>query len=557
MKTLATILLVALAAPGVQARPIGAVLGSIPAPGPCTTGLTFDGKHLWAADHKTDRLYRVERASGKVLATLPSPGYRPAGLAWDGKRLWNTDPEAGKLFSLDVVRGVADRTVDAPVKGVRSLAWEGGSKLWGGGALWIAAARKGRLHRIDRRDGTTLDAKKTPSGSAEGMAFDGRYLWVTDRVADKLHVVHPRSGEVIFSVEAPGPHATGIAFDGKHLWVADYQTDRIYKLEHRGDGRPVRKASKQQAVEFTHQLRNLGPGTLTSAQLFLAVPGDGPSQLLRGAALFTPRPDAMVKDQWDQKVARFSFSNLKPGAFATATMRARATLYDVQHRVYPHLLKGLGAIPAAIRRRYLQNDSKYALQHPVIQRAVKQAVGKERNPYWIARRIYRHIHQRMFYKLSGGWNVAPRVLSRGNGSCSEYSFVFIAMCRAAGIPARYTGALVVRKDDASFDDVFHRWVEVYLPGYGWLPVDPSRGDKKSEVKRADAFGHLEPAFLITTRGGGGSRYLGWQYNYDSTWTCKGRCEVKVEAIAEWSPLGKRRKGKRSVGGSDLGSGACK
>lgn len=39
----------------------------------------------------------------------------------------------------------------------------------------------------------------------------------------------------------------------------------------------------------------------------------------------------------------------------------------------------------------------------------------------------------------------------------------IAMCGAAGLPARYVGALVVRGDDASLDYVFHRWVEVYLP----------------------------------------------------------------------------------------------
>jgi transglutaminase-like putative cysteine protease/sugar lactone lactonase YvrE len=513
----------------VRAVPIGKVLGSIPAPGPCTTGLTWDGKHLWAADHKTDTLYRVDRGSGKVLSRLPSPGYRPAGLAWDGRRLWSTDPAQGKLHRIRVESGLVEQTVEAPVKEVRALAW-------GKGALWIAAGKLGRLHRIDQTDGTTVDAKRTPSKSVEGMAFDGRYLWIADRVKDRLHVLHPSSGEVLFSVKAPGPHATGIAFDGRHLWVADYQTDRIYRLEHRGDRRPVRRAVRHQRVEFTHQLRNLGPGVVASAEIFMAVPGDGPSQRLEGKPVFAPRPRRVVADQWGQRVAHFQFRNLEAGKFATVTMTASATLYDVQHRIYPHLVKGLGAVPAAIRRQYLKDDAKYATGHRVIRRAVSKAVGGERNPYWIARKIYRHIHKRMHYELSGGWNVAPRVLRRGSGSCSEYSFVFIAMCRAAGVPARYAGSLVVRKDDASFDDVFHRWVEVYLPGYGWVPVDPSRGDKRSEVERADAFGHLQGVFLVTTRGGGGSKYLTWKYNSDERWTCRGRCEVAVETIAEWVPL---------------------
>ena len=125
--------------------------------------------------------------------------------------------------------------------------------------------------------------------------------------------------------------------------------------------------------------------------------------------------------------------------------------------------------------------------------------------------------------------------ARGSGSCSEYSFVFISMCRAAGLPARYVGALVVRKDDASYDDVFHRWAEVYLPPFGWVPVDASRGDKPSQAERADAFGHLTPDFLITTEGGGDSKLLQWYYNSNHRYSCQGRCRVEAESIAEWSP----------------------
>ena len=142
----------------------------------------------------------------------------------------------------------------------------------------------------------------------------------------------------------------------------------------------------------------------------------------------------------------------------------------------------------------------------------------------------------MEYELAGGWNIAPTVLDRGNGSCSEYSFVYISMCRAAGLPTRYVGSLVIRGDDASYDDVFHRWVEVYLPNYGWLPVDPSGGDSKWPAYRADSFGYLNNRFLITTSGGGGSEYLEWGYNANERWTSQGRCKVVVENFGEWSPI---------------------
>ncbi len=176
---------------------------------------------------------------------------------------------------------------------------------------------------------------------------------------------------------------------------------------------------------------------------------------------------------------------------------------------------------------------------PAIQKAVKEAVGNEKHPYWIAQRVYRYIMQRMRYELSGGWNVAPVVLERGNGSCSEYSFVMISMCRAAGLPARYAGSVVIRGDDASRDDVFHRWVEVYLPNYGWVCVDPSGGDVPDPAGRAAFFGGLENRFLITTLGAGDSKTLGWDYNSNATWTGEGKVKLMQRKAGEWFPVGKK------------------
>mgnify|MGYP000216985429 CR=1 FL=1 len=41
--------------------------------------------------------------------------------------------------------------------------------------------------------------------------------------------------------------------------------------------------------------------------------------------------------------------------------------------------------------------------------------------------------------------------------------------------------------------------------------------------------------LITTEGGGASEYLGWNYNYEQTWTARGPVKIHAEAVGEWSP----------------------
>ena len=105
---------------------------------------------------------------------------------------------------------------------------------------------------------------------------------------------------------------------------------------------------------------------------------------------------------------------------------------------------------------------------------------------------------------------------------------------------------VIVIDDASTDDVFHRWCECYLPGYGWIPVDPSGGDRKSPAGVAEYFGHVANRYLITTEGGGASEFLGWGYNANEKWTSEGPVKVHVETVGEWSPVEDRDESSRQV-----------
>jgi transglutaminase-like putative cysteine protease len=58
----------------------------------------------------------------------------------------------------------------------------------------------------------------------------------------------------------------------------------------------------------------------------------------------------------------------------------------------------------------------------------------------------------------------------GRGDCGEFSFLFVAWCRAVGIPARVVlGTWVGGRMRA------HAWAELFADEVGWVPVDPSMG----------------------------------------------------------------------------------
>jgi len=65
------------------------------------------------------------------------------------------------------------------------------------------------------------------------------------------------------------------------------------------------------------------------------------------------------------------------------------------------------------------------------------------------------------------------LLDRGHAECKGYTVLFTALCRAAGVPARTVwGVLFMPRDGAGFSS--HNWVEVYIPGAGWVPLDPQQ-----------------------------------------------------------------------------------
>ena len=140
----------------------------------------------------------------------------------------------------------------------------------------------------------------------------------------------------------------------------------------------------------------------------------------------------------------------------------------------PQLLEPGPADPDA--RRFLAPERLLESDAPEIVAEARRAVSGAARARDKAERLTRYVNALLDKKPTVSLPSALEVLRTKVGDCNEHTALYVAMARAAGIPARIAVGLVyVRGAQGAF--YYHAWPEVYLDegdGLGlWLPVDPT------------------------------------------------------------------------------------
>lgn len=93
--------------------------------------------------------------------------------------------------------------------------------------------------------------------------------------------------------------------------------------------------------------------------------------------------------------------------------------------------------------------------------------------------MVQHIYEDFVYdpQATHTQTTATELLSTKKGVCQDFTHLMIALCRSFGVPARYVSGyhyvtdLQVRTSE--FEQSSHAWVEVLIPGTGWVGFDPT------------------------------------------------------------------------------------
>jgi transglutaminase-like putative cysteine protease len=91
------------------------------------------------------------------------------------------------------------------------------------------------------------------------------------------------------------------------------------------------------------------------------------------------------------------------------------------------------------------------------------------------------IHENLEYERRDEGDPFPpaETLRRGMGSCRDFGPLFAEVLRQNGVAARLASGFVWEGDKAPgerrAESALHAWVEAFLPGAGWIGLDPTNG----------------------------------------------------------------------------------
>ncbi|MGB9684585.1 MAG: hypothetical protein C0193_01525 [Candidatus Bathyarchaeota archaeon] len=143
--------------------------------------------------------------------------------------------------------------------------------------------------------------------------------------------------------------------------------------------------------------------------------------------------------------------------------------FSINYLVNSSLVEGYDT-NSELYLKYTQPEKLIESDNKKIVEVARNITNGESDPHKMALLIYSFVTKHLKYEIQDAEMGALWALENGVGDCSEHSYLFVALCRAVGIPARIQAGFAFHHVGEVIEDG-HMWAEYYLENYGWIPVD--------------------------------------------------------------------------------------
>lgn len=256
---------------------------------------------------------------------------------------------------------------------------------------------------------------------------------------------------------------------------------------------------------------NEGPGEPSKQNLWIALISDVYPYQNVSEMEITPKNYRIFADEYGNQIAEFDFSGMP----AETEIKVQIDYIVRVNRLAYDLTDCEGGVLDSFTQPELHIESN----NPQIIALADQLTKGKLTLCEQIRAFYDYTGENLVYSFNGNNWGAQAALGEMGADCTEYASLMIALSRAAGIPARYMeGVLFLGEKSTEYARTEHAWLEVYLPGAGWTPMDPTLG--RSSIFREQYFAEYSPDHIIVTRGRNPSALRGASYFSHIYWPGK-------------------------------------
>lgn len=197
-----------------------------------------------------------------------------------------------------------------------------------------------------------------------------------------------------------------------------------------------------------------------------------PSDMLAGMSV---KSSGLIREPRTAAALRLQLNGVQFGESELATHRQKITLLEgnrlemeICRATFPAAYALPSSLPDEIREQQKPSQGVQS-DHPDIRARAAEITAGLQNDSERAKAIFEWVHRKVVKQPAVTLPSALDVLRTMKGDCNEHTYLYVALARASGIPARITVGLAFH--EGAF--YYHAWPSVWLGN--WVETDPTWG----------------------------------------------------------------------------------
>lgn len=472
-------------------------------------GIVFIGDKLVAIDTARGLLLEIDRETDNTTVLNPYQAVEFVGVTglavWEDT-LWLTR-ENSIFFCPNAIKDNIVLPRLNPEHFITLAYPANGIAVWKS-TVYVTCQKAGYILVLNAETKREITRFYLPGIGIENITIKDEELWLCDETEQTVYCLDRATGEIKFSVLTPFDSPTGLAFyqnsstQEEILYVA-YTADELYVRDDPNSLEQYQLSKRRRSLihplsyyyneegcyalsngyliemSYTEEIEPLDSVNLQDVEWRIALPSETDRQKIREIRAVGMPFTEEIQD--GERVAVFKFNRMGTHDRYLFGWQAILEVRGIKYKLTPRDVEKIPELPADFAGRYLIDNDNLAMSSELIKKAAKEAVRSETNLLRKLLSIRNYVYDKLDYAVTPKIEPPDVVLNRGVGSCGEYVGLLLALARLNGIACRTIGRYKCPpypdQQGVLLEPEFnHVWLEFYIPGFGWIPMESNPDD---------------------------------------------------------------------------------